>query len=169
MRALPRARLVAGGAVGFFGLVHLVGTESPVSALTRITWWQPYRREWRSFLLSAGFHFAGRPISALEAFLILSALGLPASLVAATVIEAFGSGVRFATFFVPASLGALEGANAGAFGALGWTATAGLAFSVGRRARQVVWIGVGVVILLATDAPRLVPAARLGPVPSGGR
>lgn len=128
-----------------------------------------YRRERRSFLVSAGFHFAGWLIGALEALLILRALGLPASLVEATVIEALGSGVRFATFFVPASLGALEGANAGAFEALGWAASAGLAFSVVRRARQAVWIALGLGVLLAADAHRLVPGARPGPVPSGGR
>jgi hypothetical protein len=72
-----------------------------------------------------GLPLRGLAGGAVEAFLILAALGLPASLVVATVIEAHGSGVRFATFFVPASLGALEGANAGAFGALGWAASAG--------------------------------------------
>jgi len=66
----------------------------------------------------------------------------------ATVIEALGSGVRFASFMVPASLGAFEGANAAAFGALGFGAAAGLAFSVVRRARQIVWIVVGLLVLL---------------------
>jgi glycosyltransferase 2 family protein len=98
-----------------------------------------------------------------EALLILAVFGLPASLLVATVIEAFGSGVRFATFFVPASLGALDGANAGAFAALGWTASARLAFSVVRRARQAVWIGVGLVILLARNASLVIAAPHLRP------
>jgi hypothetical protein len=127
-----------------------------------------YRRDWRSFLLSAGFHFAGWLIGAVEALLILSSLGLAASPTAAMVIEALGSGVRFATFFVPASLGTLEAANAGAFPAFGWAASAGLAFTLVRRARQAVWIGVGVVTLVAMDAPRLLASRPLRPVPSGG-
>jgi uncharacterized membrane protein YbhN (UPF0104 family) len=127
-----------------------------------------YRREWRSFLLSAGFHFAGWLIGAVEALLILSSLGLPTSLPAAMVVEALGSGIRFATFFVPASLGALEGANAGAFTAFGWAASAGLAFTLVRRARQAVWIGVGVAILVAMDAPRLLARQPLRPIPSSG-
>ena len=86
----------------------------------------------------------------------------------ATVIETLGSGVRFATFFVPASLGALEGANAGAFGALGWAASAGLAFSFVRRARQAVWVGIGFGILLATNARSVVAGPPFRPVPSGG-
>jgi uncharacterized membrane protein YbhN (UPF0104 family) len=121
-----------------------------------------YRREWRSLLLSVGAHLAGWLIGALEGFVILKALDLPASLTTATVLEALGSGVRFATFFVPASLGTLEGANSAAFAAFGWAASAGLAFTLVRRGRQAVWIGVGAVILLA------VGVTRAAPVPSGG-
>jgi uncharacterized protein (TIRG00374 family) len=108
-----------------------------------------YRHEWRRFALSVAFHLAGWLLGALEAFVMLWALGIDASLVTATVIEALGSGVRFATFLVPASLGAFEGANAAAFGALGFGAGAGLAFSLVRRARQIVWVVAGLAVLLA--------------------
>jgi len=95
-----------------------------------------YRREWRRFGLSVAFHLAGWLLGALEAVVMLWALGIDASAVTATVIEALGSGVRFATFLVPASLGA----------------GAGLAFSLVRRARQVVWVVVGIGVLLAMRA-----------------
>ncbi|RPH81138.1 MAG: hypothetical protein EHM88_11625 [Candidatus Rokuibacteriota bacterium] len=67
----------------------------------------------------------------------------------ATIVEALGSGVRFATFLVPASLGPSEAANAAAFAALGFGAGAGLAFSFIRRARQAVWVVIGLTVLLA--------------------
>jgi uncharacterized membrane protein YbhN (UPF0104 family) len=102
-----------------------------------------YRREWRRFGLSVGFHLAGWLLAALEALVMLWALGIDVDLLVAIVIEAMGSGVRFATFLVPASLGALEGANAAAFDALRLGAGAGLAFSLLRRARQAVWVLVG--------------------------
>jgi len=79
---------------------------------------------------------------------MLWALGIDTSAATATVIEALGSGVRFATFLVPASLGAFEGANAAAFGVLGFGAGAGLAFSLVRRARQAVWVVIGIGVLL---------------------
>ena len=60
------------------------------------------------------------------------ALGVSVPLATATIIEALGSGVRFATFLVPASVGA----------------AAGLAFSFVRRARQVVWIVIGLAVLV---------------------
>ena len=96
---------------------------------------------------STGFHLAGWLLGAVEAFVILVFLGIPADLVTATVIEALGAGVRFATFLVPASLGAFESANAAAFEAMGLGAGAGLAFSFVRRARQLAWIAIGMLVL----------------------
>ena len=107
-----------------------------------------YGREWRRFALSVAFHLLGWLLGAVEAVIMLWALGIDASALTATVIEALGSGVRFATFLVPASLGAFEGANAAAFGALGFGAGAGLAFSLVRRARQVVWVVIGLAVFL---------------------
>ena len=127
-----------------------------------------YRLEWRRFLLSVGLFFVGWVLAAIQALLILDALGLPGTLVTATVIEALWSGVRFATFFVPASLGTLEGASAAVFGAFGWGAGSGLAFTLVRRACQAVWIGVGVVILVAMRPSRSLAGAG-EPLPTGAK
>ena len=111
-----------------------------------------YRREWKRFGLSVSFHLLGWLMGAAETWLFLYVLQIPASLMTALVIETLGSAVRFATFFIPGSLGALEGANTGAFAALGLGAPAGLAFSLLRRLRQVVWIALGVLVLLLARA-----------------
>jgi len=108
-----------------------------------------YRTEWRRLALSLGFHLAGWILGILDALVILWALGLDVPVATATIIEAFGSGVRFATFLVPANLGSSEAANAGAFAGLGLGAAGGLAFSFVRRARQAVWVGVGLAVLVA--------------------
>jgi len=108
-----------------------------------------YRRDWRRFSVSTGFHLAGWLLGAFEAYLILIFLEIPADLATATVIEALGAGVRFATFLVPASLGAFESANAAAFEAMGLGAGAGLAFSFVRRARQLAWTGIGLLVLVS--------------------
>ena len=112
-----------------------------------------YRDQWPRFLVSVGLYFVGWLLGAVQGVLILQSLGLPGSLVTATIIEALWSAVRFTTFFVPASLGTLEGAVAAAFGAFGFSAGAGLAFTLIRRASQAVWIGVGVVVLIAMRPP----------------
>jgi uncharacterized membrane protein YbhN (UPF0104 family) len=106
-----------------------------------------YRHRWRRLSLSIGFHLLGWILGVGETITMLWALGVGPQPLLATVIESFGSGVRFGTFFIPASLGALEGANAAAFGALGIGAAVGLAFTFARRARQVVWIFIGIVLL----------------------
>jgi len=127
-----------------------------------------YRSHWRALLKSVGCHFTSWLIGALEALVILWSLDIPATPASAIVIEALGTGVRFATFFVPASLGTLEGANAAAFTALGWTARDGLVFSLVRRGRQAVWIAIGLAILIVMGAGRAaqeVPAGRASASP----
>jgi glycosyltransferase 2 family protein len=126
-----------------------------------------YRHHWRWLLASVGMHFAGWLVGVLEALLILRSLHLPASPITAIVIDALGSGVRFTTFFVPASLGTLEGANAAAFTVFGWAASGGLAFTLVRRGRQAVWIGLGVIILMAMGTSRSPATERAEPVASG--
>ena len=107
-----------------------------------------YCTQWRRFSLSLGFHLVGWLLGALDVVVILWALGVSVPLATATIIEALGSGVRFATFLVPASFGPSEAANTAAFAALGFGAGAGLAFSFVRRARQVVWIVIGLAVLV---------------------
>lgn len=132
-----------GKLLAWFGMVKdTSGAEKLDEALRSY-----YRHEWGRLSLSVGFHLLGWFLNAVEAFVVLWALGVNASPLTAMVIEALGSAVRFATFLVPASLGTLEGANTGAFVALGFSAGAGLAFSFARRARQAVWIVVGLIAL----------------------
>jgi uncharacterized protein (TIRG00374 family) len=127
-----------------FGVIDDIGSAQKLDAALR----GYYRTEWRRFGLSVAFHLAGWLLGVVEALIMLGALGVDASVVTATAIEALGSGVRFATFLVPANLGAFEGANAAAFGALGFGAGAGLAFSFVRRARQAAWVVIGVLLAL---------------------
>ena len=116
-------------------------------------------------VLSIGFHFIAWLLGSLEAYLILNFLGLEVSLETATIIEALGTAVRFATFLVPASLGALEGGFVATFTALGLAPSAGVAFGLARRVREVVWIAVGFAIFAvirpgpAEEARRAVTAA----------
>src|SRR5262245_43033399 len=116
-----------------------------------------YRNHWRRFLASTAFHVLGCVMSVVETALIIAFLGVSTSLVMATAVDAVGWAVRFATFFVPGSVGVIESANAAAFAALGFSASAGLGFSFVRRARQVVWIGLGIAILAVMRARRRAP------------
>lgn len=151
----------AGRLLAWSGLIENASAAEDLDARLR----RYYRENWRRFFLSVAFHFGGWLLGALEVLVMLYVLDIPVSMATATVIEAVGSGVRFASFLVPGSLGVLEGANTGVFAALGLGASAGLAFSLVRRARQGVWIGIGLIVLvsarlLATSAaPAERPAA----------
>jgi glycosyltransferase 2 family protein len=107
-----------------------------------------YRGEPRRLSLSIGFHFLGWLTNALETWVILVLLGIDISIVGAVVIEAFSTAIRFATFMVPGSLGALEGGHVAIFVALGFTGTVGLSYSLVRRIREATWVGIGFVALV---------------------
>ena len=112
-----------------------------------------YRHTPRRLTLSITFHLVAWLLGAVESYLILQFIGVPVSLLTATVIEAFGTGVRFATFLVPASLGVQEGGFVVTFVALGLSAADGVAFGLVRRLRELVWVAVGLALFAVSRRP----------------
>jgi uncharacterized protein (TIRG00374 family) len=159
------AAQVSGLFAGSGRLLKRFGMLAPESAgLTRLddSLSAFYRGEPRRLALSIGFHFLGWLTNALETWVILALLGIDVSLVGALVIEAFSTAIRFATFMVPGSLGALEGGHVAIFVALGFTGTVGLSYSLVRRIREATWVGIGfiaLVFLRARDTAVPVPSA----------
>jgi len=108
-----------------------------------------YRREPRRLALSILFHLGAWLLGIAETWLILWLLGIPVSWTTATVIEAFGTGIRFATFLIPGSLGAQEGGYVVTFVALGLRGADGVTFGLVRRFRELVWVGIGLLLFAA--------------------
>jgi len=106
---------------------------------------QFYRTAPRRLILSIAFHFVAWLLGSLETWLILKFLGSEVSLATATVIEAFGTAIKVATFLIPASLGVLEGGFVATFVALGLSSTAAISFSLVRRIREIAWVAIGLV------------------------
>jgi putative membrane protein len=98
-----------------------------------------YRERPRRLIAAVFFHLLSYLAGSLEIYLVLNFLGLPVSLVTAVVMESFGSAVKFASFMVPASLGALEGGNVAIFAAFGLGGGVGLAYTLIRRLREATW------------------------------
>jgi uncharacterized protein (TIRG00374 family) len=145
--------------------VRALGHGETISRVDRgLAWF--YGREPRRLTLSIAFHFVAWLLGAVEAFLILRFLGVPVSFATATVIEAFGTGVRFVTFVIPASLGALEGGYVATFIALGLGPAAGVSFGLVRRVRELVWVAVGL-LLFAVLRPRGLSTSALTKAPGG--
>ena len=116
-------------------------------------------RGFRVFV-SVLWHFAGAAMGALEVYVFVRLLGVPISVGSAFAIGAFGSAVKFFSFMVPGSLGALEGGNVAIFSAFGLGQATGLTYTLVRRLREIVWIAAGFLassLLSSRPAP---PAAR---------
>lgn len=143
--------------LGLTGLAH--GSATADIAIKRY-----YRRHPGVLALSIGFLFLGWLLSAGETYLILRLLGVHVALPVAVGIEAAGTAVRFASFFVPAHIGALEGGNVVAFVAFGLDSATGLSFTLVRRVRELAWVGIGFLVVAqrdqaVVDAPSLEPGA----------
>src|SRR5262245_1276578 len=117
-----------------------------------------YRRQPRRLALSLTFNFLGWLTKAGEAWLILYLLGASVSMPTAVIIEAFATGISFATFFLPTDVGVEEGGAVATFLALGMSGATGLSFSLVRRVRELAWVAVG--LLLLASKRRLSSAAR---------
>lgn len=136
------ARIGVGGAGYLEGLGNL---DRSLAAL--------YRSGRRRLVASAAVHALAWASGGLEIYIVLRLLGTEVPLLTALIIESFASGVKFASFMVPASLGALEGGYVTFFEAFGLTATGGLTFVLVRRLREMAWAGVGFLALGVSGRP----------------
>ncbi len=104
-----------------------------------------YRQSPKTVLLSLGFHLLGWAAGVLEGFLILRLLGIPVSRTTAWSIESLWIRLKPGAFLIPASLGASEGLSLLVCTGLGLSAVSGLALALIRRARELLWVGLGLV------------------------
>ena len=111
-----------------------------------------YRHQPRRLTLSLICNFFGWITRAVETWLILYLIGAAVSVGMALIIEAFATGISFATFFLPMDIGVEEGGAVATFLALGLSGATGLSFSLVRRVREVAWTALGL-LLLAGDRP----------------
>ena len=107
-------------------------------------------------------HLLAWTVGSLEIYLVLNFLGLPVTLLTAVVMESFGAAVKFASFMIPGSLGALEGGNMAIFAAFGYGGAIGLSYTLVRRLREGTWATAGLLTLAALSArPTPVPTSMI--------
>lgn len=106
-----------------------------------------YRNHHDEFLRSNYLHYAGWVLGALETWAILYLLGVPVGPLDALMIEAIMTLVKGLGFFIPGSLGALEGGSVLLFQMLDFGQGLGLAFSLLKRARELIIGALGWVVL----------------------
>jgi uncharacterized membrane protein YbhN (UPF0104 family) len=116
-----------------------------------------YGRRGKRVAASAILHAGGWAVGGLEIYIVVRLAGLPIDLGTSLVLEALSTAVRFATFMIPGSLGALEGGNVAAFALFGLPGAAGLSFSLVRRLREVTWAVIGLGALAVFKAHPAAP------------
>jgi putative membrane protein len=94
------------------------------------------------FLLS----FLNWVIGIFEIWLVMDLIGHPISLTDAWIIETVAQLVRSATFFIPASIGAQEGAFLIVGAAITGQPSFGLTVALARRIREIVWTAWGLAV-----------------------
>lgn len=102
-----------------------------------------YRQSPKAVFLSLSFHFLGWLAGVMEVYLILRFLQIPVSLTTAWSIEAVWVLLKSGAFMIPASLGASEGISLAICMGLGIGAVSGVALGLVRRARELLWVGLG--------------------------
>jgi uncharacterized protein (TIRG00374 family) len=112
-----------------------------------------YRRQPRRLALSLAFNFLGWTARAGETWLILWLLGASVSVPTALIVEAFATGISFATFFLPTDVGVEEGGAVATFLALGLSGATGLSLALVRRVREVAWTALGLLLLAGNRRP----------------
>ena len=78
-----------------------------------------------------------------ELYLILYFLGFSPSFIDIWIIESMVQLVKASSFFIPLSIGALEGGSVLIFLSLGYPASLGLAVPIIGRVKQLAWVTLG--------------------------
>ncbi len=115
----------------------------------------------RRLFLSSFFNFLSWTAGVVEVYLFMHILGLHVRWVEAWIFEALIQALRVGTFFIPASLGAQEGGIVLLFSQFGLGQPAGLAFAILRRIREIVWMGIGLILwAFVEDKPKLLERSK---------
>jgi uncharacterized protein (TIRG00374 family) len=107
-----------------------------------------YQRRQEHFLESVAWCFPGWCGGILETYIIMRLLSPKAGFFEAVAVETLAMLVNTALFFIPARIGTAEGVRAALWVMVGFTAAQGIAYGLVRRAREIVWLIPGVVVLL---------------------
>jgi hypothetical protein len=100
------------------------------------------------FWTAVAWCFLGWCGGLLETYLVLRLLAPREGWATAVAIESMAMVLNTMLLFIPARIGSAEGIRAGVYVLVGLTAAQGVAYGLVRRARELLWIMPGLVILL---------------------
>ncbi len=118
--------------------------------------WGSRRRDFGGAL---GWHLASRLIATADAAVLLYLLGCPVGALQALFIQTISVLLNLVFAFIPLQIGAAEGGHYFLFQAIGMDPATGVVFSLVRRVRGLLWIGVGLLVVLVLSRRRTADAA----------
>jgi uncharacterized membrane protein YbhN (UPF0104 family) len=123
-----------------------------------------YHRK-KTFLMTLFLEFLARVLNCLEVYIILRSASVEVTLIQSVVIYAFMSLFTNIFFFSPMQIGTREGGFLLAFTALGLSGSLGIYVSLITRVRELIWIGIGVLLMKIKSS--FIPVALLNKSQSG--
>jgi hypothetical protein len=100
------------------------------------------------FVAAVAWGFLGWCGGLLETWIVLRLLSPKAGFAAAFAVESMAMILNSVLLFIPAKIGSAEGVRVGVATLVGLTAAQGAAYALVRRARELLWLAPGAVILL---------------------
>ncbi len=107
---------------------------------------QFYRESHLRFAIASTLGFTNWVLGVVEVYYVMKFLGHPVSFADAWIIEAMAQMMRTGTFFIPASIGVQEGTFAFVCRAITGSGETGVAMAAVRRAREIIWIALGLTL-----------------------
>ncbi len=107
-----------------------------------------YERRQEHFLESVGWCFLGWCGGFVETYVVMRLLSPEADVFDAIAIETLAMLANTVLFFIPARIGTAEGVRTALWVLVGFTAAQGIAYGLVRRARELLWLAPGMVVLL---------------------
>jgi uncharacterized protein (TIRG00374 family) len=111
-----------------------------------------YERRQEHFLASVAWSFLGWCGGLVETYVLLRLLAPGEGWRTAVAVESLALALNNVVLFIPARLGIAEGVRVGVFLLLGLSAAQGAAYGMARRARELIWLIPGLVVLLKHHA-----------------
>lgn len=113
-----------------------------------------------AFYLAVTIYLVAWMIETFEVYAILYFLNVPVDLLSAFSIAALSVLIKGGTFFIPGSLGAQEGGYLLLLMGFGYDQVTGITFALIRRLREILWIGLGLIFLMALKSDREMTSAQ---------
>ena len=130
-----------------FKIEFLIKNKEKIESLDgKIRYFYRYRK--KRFYISLMYYFLGWMAGLIEVYTILYLLGQEVTFLQALTIESIIQLLKSCSFFIPASLGVIEGGGIIVFTAIGLSAETGLAYTIFRRLRELIWAGMGLGVLM---------------------